>query len=210
MPFLAPLAAPLLAGLSAGGTAAAVGASAAAPILTGASLLAPAVTGASLAGATFAPLAAVGTGATLGSVASGAAGAIGGALPLISTGMQLFSGIGGKMQQAQSASAEARALEQQAKINEQRQIQRGQSIIAKEHANAAASGLAASSGSPLATTIDSTRDLMMNAADARRSGELQAYSRRLQAQGDYVQIPGILADDLLKLRPTVLSSFMSR
>jgi hypothetical protein len=122
----------------------------------------------------------------------------------------LATGIAGKVSAANQAEAQGQVLEQQAKAAEQRQIQRDQTLLSRQHAVAAASGLNASSGSPLASTIDTTRDLAVNAASARRTGEMQAWSRRMEAQGYYDQIPGLVADDLLKLRPTVLSSFMSR
>ncbi|HEY1265853.1 MAG TPA: hypothetical protein VGH16_01265 [Candidatus Binatia bacterium] len=101
-------------------------------------------------------------------------------------------------------------FEQQAKLAEQREIQRDQAIIGKEHANAAASGLSASSGSPLATTLDSTQGLKMNAAAARYPGEISAWDKRLAAQSGYAAIPGMILDgaqSLLKDR-SVLSSFM--
>lgn len=127
---------------------------------------------------------------------SSAMGAISSALPVISTGLNLVSGIGGRLQAANTAQAQADMYEHEAKLAEQRQIQRDQALISKEHANAAASGLTASSGSPLATTMASTDDLRTNTAVAGYSERRQAASRRMEGNSSLLQIPGILADAL--------------
>jgi hypothetical protein len=102
-------------------------------------------------------------------------------------------------------------LEQQAKAAEQRQIQRDQTILAKNHANAAASGLVASSGSPFSTAIDSTTDLQTNAAAARYPGRVDAWAKRSAAQNAYAGIPSMVFEtgqSLLKDRGSVLGSLM--
>lgn len=117
-------------------------------------------------------------------------------LSAVSTAGSLFSGIGGKLQAASTANAQADMYTREAKLKEQREIQRGQALLAKEHANAAASGLSASSGSPLATTMGSTDDLRTNAAAAGYPGRMEAFSRRMEANNSYAQIPGMLSDAL--------------
>src|ERR1043166_6213583 len=148
--------------------------------------------------------------ATAGLIGSGGSVTAGGLASAALSGASLASGIAGKVSAGNQAAAQAKVLEQQAKAAEQRQIQRDQALLSRQHAVGAASALSASSGSPLAANIDTARDLEINAASARRTGDLQAWSRRMEAQGYSSQIPGLVADDLLKLRPTVLSSFMSR
>lgn len=155
------------------------------------------------AGAVMAP-------ATAGLIGTGGSVTAGGLASAALSGVSLASGIVGKLSAGNQAAAQAKVLEQQAKAAEQRQIQRDQAIIAKEHANAAASGLSASSGSPLATTLDSTHGLRMNAAGARYPGEISAWDKRLAAQSGYAAIPGMIfegAQSLFK-SPSVLSSFM--
>jgi hypothetical protein len=155
------------------------------------------------AGAVVAP-------ATAGLIGAGGSVTAGGLASAALSGVSLASGIVGKVAGANHAAAQAKVFEQQAKLAEQREIQRDQAIIGKEHANAAASGLSASSGSPLATTLDSTQGLKMNAAAARYPGEISAWDKRLAAQSGYAAIPGMILDgaqSLFKDR-SVLSSFM--
>ncbi len=138
-----------------------------------------------------------GGGMGAGGAASAAGGVSGSSFPFLSAlslGSQLATGILGKTQAAAQSSAQADMLRQQAKFAEQRQIQRDLALLSREHAAAAASGLSASSGSPLASGMDTTRDLEMNAANTRRTGEMQAWSPRMQAGNYYRQIPGILDD----------------
>lgn len=161
-------------------------------LATGASLAPLVAAPATLAGATFAAPGA----AMMPAALSSAMGAISSALPVISTGLNLVSGIGGRLQAANTAQAQADMYEHEAKLAEQRQIQRDQALISKEHANAAASGLTASSGSPLATTMASTDDLRTNTAAAGYSERRQAASRRMEGNSSLLQIPGILADAL--------------
>jgi len=135
------------------------------------------------------------------------------ALPSTSTVLSaasFASGIGGKLQAANTANTQADMYAREAKLAEQRQIQRDQALIAKEHANAGASGLVASSGSPLSTTMASTDDLRTNSAAARYPGEMQAASRRMEANNYYAQIPGMLGDALSPRPGSVLGFLMDR
>jgi hypothetical protein len=185
------------------GTAAAVDAAATATATEAA------IAGGSLAAGAL-PLAPVMTPATAGLIGTGGQFAAGQALTTLSTVGSLFSGISGRVQAANTAQAQSDMYEREAKLAEHRQIQRDQALIAKQHANAAASGLVASSGSPLATTMASTDDLRTNTAAAGYSGRVQAASRRMEANNSLLQIPGIVGDALTPRPGSVLGFLMDR
>lgn len=200
---------PLLAGLSAAGTAAATGAAASAPILTGGALLAPAVTGASLAGATLAPVAAVGTGATFASSIAPALSAVPW-LSAISTGGQLLSGISSRMSESAQRQAEAKAIMQQTRMKERQQYAEAADVAAKQRNIGAAAGLDTTSGSPLSQMIDTITTGEKNAQNTYTQGRLLASQRRAEASqaGGFGGYAGAFADALNSKSGSILSQWI--
>jgi hypothetical protein len=125
------------------------------------------------------------------------------------TGAQSVSGAIEKLMAAGRSEAEARALVQQGKYVERQQINKDLATVDQQKAIGAASNVVTTSGTPLSVFADSIRTLEMNAANARRTGTLQANARRAEAQQYYEGIPGAVLSPLAQ-NQTLLSQIMGR
>ena len=111
-------------------------------------------------------------------------------LSAITTGGQLLSGISSRLSAAGQSEAEARVLRTQAVAKERQELEQGREVTAKGHAIAAASGIEASSGSPLAIMMDNINRAIRNATIARTGGMVEADARSAEARAARRSIPG--------------------
>lgn len=90
---------------------------------------------------------------------------------------------------AKSADEEANSVEQAALVSE-RQSRRDSSLVTgKANAIVAASGLSLKSGSPLLMELDRAKQAEIEALSIRRSGQMQAASKRYESRLQRRQIP---------------------
>jgi hypothetical protein len=125
-----------------------------------------------------------------GSLAAGSLAAGGGLmasiptwLQAISSGGQLLSGISSRLSAAGQANAEAAMLRAQGRLRAAQEMEKGQEITAKGHAIAAASGIEASSGSPLTMMLANLDTAVRNATRARKMATMEADTRSMEASG---------------------------
>lgn len=127
----------------------------------------------------------------------------------ITTGGQLLSGISSRLSTASEADARAKALAAQARAAEQQKLSQGIEVTAKGHAIAAASGVEASSGSPLTQMLANLDTAVKNATIARQTGMLESDAASAEARAARRSIPSGIFDALAsKSGQSLLSSWV--
>lgn len=103
--------------------------------------------------------------------------------------MQMAGSAGGtiaKVQEAdltaKSLQSEARSIEAQAAFDETQQRRKNRLMLGEANAQAAASGVQISSGSPLLMELDRVKQSEIEALSIRRAGSIQAEGRRYGAR----------------------------
>lgn len=136
------------------------------------------------------------------------AAAIGPVLQGAGMGLGVVSDVQQADIEAKSLQSEARSVEEQAAFDERQS--RRQSRLLQGHANAqaAASGIDISSGSPLLLELDRAKQSEIEALSIRRAGKMGADARRYGARLARRSIPYTVAAAGTKAGGSLLSGFM--
>ena len=95
--------------------------------------------------------------------------------------------------QSKALSTEATSLEEQAAYNERQSRRAALLVRGKANAEAAASGISISSGSPLFMELDRAKQSELEALNIRRSGEVAAAGKRYESRMARRMIPWTIA-----------------
>ena len=119
--------------------------------------------------------------------------------------MQVAGAAGGTIAKVQEADltakglqAEARSIEAQAAFDETQQRRKNRLILGEANAQAAASGVQISSGSPLLLELDRVKQAEIEALSIRRAGSIQAEGRRYGARLARRSIPWTILGGILQ------------
>lgn len=123
----------------------------------------------------------------------------------VAAGMQLVgtaAGTAAKVQEAdltaKGLQSEARSIEAQAAFDETQQRRKNRLMLGEANAQAAASGIDISSGSPLLLELDRVKQAEIEALSIRRAGGIAAESRRYGARLARRSIPYTILGGILQ------------
>ncbi len=123
----------------------------------------------------------------------------------VAGGMQVAGAVGGtiaKVQEAdltaKSLQSEARSIEAQAAFDETQQRRKNKLLLGEANAQAAASGVQMTSGSPLLLELDRVKQAEIEALSIRRAGGIAASSRRYGARLARRSIPYTILGGMLQ------------
>lgn len=122
----------------------------------------------------------------------------------VAMGMQVAGGVGGTIAKVQEADltakglqSEARSIEEQARFDETQQRRQNRLMLGQANAQAAASGVQITSGSPLLLELDRVKQAEIEALSIRRAGSIAAESRRYGARLARRSIPWTILGGIL-------------
>jgi len=138
-----------------------------------------------------------------------AAGGIGMGLGILGSIGSTIANVQASDVQAKALDAEARSVKAQTEFEEEQQRRKNRLLLGQANAQAAASGIDISSGSPLLLELDRVKQTEIEALNIRRSGENKVaalnFQRRLVRRQIPFQILGGLAQG-----GSILSSYVGR
>lgn len=124
------------------------------------------------------------------------------AIPMIMQGVGTAGGTIAKVQEAdltaKGLQAEARSIEAQAAFDETQQRRKNRLILGEANAQAAASGVQVTSGSPLLLELDRVKQAEIEALSIRRAGSIQAEGRRYGARLARRSIPWTILGGMMQ------------
>ena len=122
----------------------------------------------------------------------------------VGAGMAVAGGVLGTVAKVQEADltakglqAEARSIDEQTKFDETQQRRKNRLLLGQANAQAAASGVDISSGSPLLLELDRVTQAEIEALSIRRAGSIQAEGRRYGARLARRSIPFTILGGML-------------
>lgn len=110
---------------------------------------------------------------------------------------------------SQMANVEAQSIEEQAGYNERQQRRLHKLAQGQANAQAAASGVQVSSGSPLFLELDRIKQGALDSENIKRSGRVAATGKRFEGELARKQIPGMYFGGLASAG-SALGTFLSR
>ena len=123
----------------------------------------------------------------------------------VAMGMQVAGVAGGTVAKVQEADltakglqAEARSIDERTKFDETQQRRRNRLLLGEANAQAAASGLGISSGSPLLLELDRVKQAEIEALSIRQAGNMKADSLRYGARLARRSIPYTILGGMLQ------------
>lgn len=124
------------------------------------------------------------------------------AIPMIMQTAGTAGGTVAKVQEAdltaKSLQSEARSIEAQAAFDETQQRRKNRLLLGEANAQAAASGIQVTSGSPLLLELDRVKQAEIEALSIRRAGSIQAEGRRYGARLARRSIPYTILGGILQ------------
>lgn len=111
---------------------------------------------------------------------------------------------------AKSLDAQARSIDQQTDFEVMQQKRQNKLFLGEQNANAAASGVAITSGSPLLKELDRVKQTEMQAQNIRIKGQNEAASTRFQSRMTRRQIPFQILGGVASAGGSILSSYAGK
>lgn len=132
----------------------------------------------------------------------------------VGMGLQMAGTAGGTIAKVQEADltakglqAEARSIDERTKFDEAQQRRKNRLLLGEANAQAAASGIDISSGSPLLLELDRVKQTEIDALGIRRFGSMAAASKRYEARLARRSIPYTILGGMLQGGSAALGGF---
>lgn len=135
----------------------------------------------------------------------------------VGAGLQVLGSVGSTIVNVQASDvnakqldAKARSIDQQTDFDVMQQRRDNTLFLGEQNANAVASGVAITSGSPLLKELDRVKQTEMQAQNIRASGQNAAAATRFQSKMTRRQIPFQIFGGAAQAGSSILSSYATK